>query len=92
MALRKSHILRGISIVLLVVLIVWLGVGYYFARVAVGKFNTRTFYTSLEKQRHDSTFNIARWDTLIKQPLVLNSHYGYQLNGLLVENARHGST
>lgn len=92
MVMPKARILRGISIVLFVMLVVWLGVGYYFARVAVGKFNTRTFYSSLEKQRHDSTYNIARWDTLVKFPLVLNSHYGYQLKGLLVENPHHADT
>lgn len=88
----NSRLLLGVVYSIAVVSIIYLLVGCYFASVAVGDFNLKTFATTFEKQRADSTFDVARWDTLVKHEINLKSDYGYTLSGIYIENGKPSDT
>ena len=88
----KSRIFLGILYVAVFVGVLYLCIGCYFAYVAVGNFNLTTFATTYEKQRADSTFDVARWDTLVKHEINLDSDYGYAIKGIYIENGKPSDT
>ena len=88
----KSRLVLGFLYSSVFVVLVYLCIGCYFANVAVGNFNLTTFATTFEKQRADSTFDVARWDSLVKHKINLESNYGYAVKGLFVENSNHSDT
>ncbi|SDD24920.1 alpha/beta hydrolase [Williamwhitmania taraxaci] len=88
----KSRIVLGIIYSIAFIGLFYLCIGCYFAYVAVGNFNLTTFVTTFEKQRADSTFDVARWDTLVKHDINLKSDFGYSVNGMFVENGTPSDT
>ncbi len=88
----KPRIVIGIIYSVAFIALFYLCIGCYFAYVAVGNFNLTTFATTFEKQRADSTFDVARWDTLVKHQINLKSSFGYTLKGMFVESGKPSDT
>ena len=88
----KFKLVLGVIYSVAFVGLFYLCIGCYFAYVAVGNFNLTTFATTFEKQRADSTFDVARWDTLVKHEINLKSDFGYVVNGMFVENGTPSDT
>jgi len=88
----KSRVFLGVVFSSAFVGLAYLCIGCYFAYVAVGNFNLTTFASTLKKQRADSTFDGARWDSLVKVDISISSDYGYILKGLFLENEKPSDT
>lgn len=77
----KTGLIISLSVVL-----IWLVVCFYFFRVAIDGFDTRSSYVTLEEKLKSDLVDEVRFDTLKKIVIKTRSVHGYILDGILIMN------